>query len=160
MAPIDSALRPRSTGSFPAFLLSCFPDSIVIFRAGRPLDRTGCKPVLRHCFLAAPATRAKQRAAARGFDVKRELELIVPGSTPGEESEKLPEIAHTFNRTRRRQFGKKKQIGIAGKFCPPISQISTEKNIQNLCPSTFPLPHRRDDRSWLVEASPAAGKTG
>jgi hypothetical protein len=47
--------------------------------------------------LAAPATRAKQRGAARGFDVKRQLELLVPGSAPGEEGEKLPEIAHMFS---------------------------------------------------------------
>jgi hypothetical protein len=49
--------------------------------------------------LARPATRAKQRGAPRGFDVKRELKLLVPGSGPDEKSEKLPEIAHMFNRT-------------------------------------------------------------
>jgi hypothetical protein len=52
---------------------------------------------LIHTPLAAPATRAKQRGAARGFDVKRQLELLVPGSAPGEEGEKLPEIAHMFS---------------------------------------------------------------
>jgi hypothetical protein len=39
--------------------------------------------------------------------VKRELELLVPGSAPGEEGEKLPEIAHMFNRTRGGDFRKK-----------------------------------------------------
>jgi hypothetical protein len=57
-----------------------------------------------HGYLAGPAARAKQRGATRRFDVKRELELLVPGSAPGEESEKLPEIAHMFNRTRPAYF--------------------------------------------------------
>jgi hypothetical protein len=43
--------------------------------------------------------RGRSSAATRGFDVKRQLKLLVPGSAPGEESEKLPEIAHMFNRT-------------------------------------------------------------
>ena len=49
-----------------------------------------------HGFLAGSATRLKQRCAPRCFYVKRELELLVPGPAPGEESEKPPEISHMF----------------------------------------------------------------
>jgi hypothetical protein len=57
--------------------------------------------------LARPATRAKQRGAPRGFDVKRELKLLVPGSAPGEKGEELPEIVHMFNRTPRAHLCKR-----------------------------------------------------
>jgi hypothetical protein len=52
--------------------------------------------LLGHGFLAGPATRPKQGCAPRRFDVKRELELLVPGSAPREESEKLPKVSHMF----------------------------------------------------------------
>ena len=49
-----------------------------------------------HGILAGSAARSKQRAPARGFDVKRELELLVPGSAPGQKSEKVSKIAQMF----------------------------------------------------------------
>jgi hypothetical protein len=42
--------------------------------------------------------------------VKRELELLVPGSAPDEESEKLPQITRMFSRTREADSGKKNQF--------------------------------------------------
>jgi hypothetical protein len=65
--------------------------------------------------------------------VKRELELLVPGSAPGEKSEKLPEIAHMFNRTRGGDSGKKNQIRMCNLTSPsPFAEAPASRKWPSL----------------------------
>ena len=58
--------------------------------------------------LAAAAARSQEGSAPRGPDVERELELLVPGPAPVEESEEMPQVSHMFSRTLDAAFDKKK----------------------------------------------------
>ncbi|MEO7724705.1 MAG: hypothetical protein ABIU29_08475 [Chthoniobacterales bacterium] len=63
--------------------LADWPERFLFFGHGREL---------------APATaRTEQGRAARGLDVKRELELLVPRAAPGEKCKKMPKVSHMFS---------------------------------------------------------------